>query len=119
MHRVIYARRWRARMHVESRKGFVYGNHKRFHHGLDPGLRMSTAKMMTLAAPEPDRVVSRAWVQVTAMVLLVGLAILGFLGFRAYDADPPVPAQTRTTSGHVVFTGAEVIAGQKLFLRKG
>lgn len=80
---------------------------------------MTTAKVMTPAPPEPDKVVSQAWVQVTAMVLLCGLAILGFLGFRAYNADPPIPAQARTASGRVVFTGADVIAGQKLFLRKG
>ena len=80
---------------------------------------MPATKVTRSTAPEPDQVVSRAWVQVTAVVLLFGLAILGFLGFRAYAADPPIPAQVRSTSGQVVFTGADVVAGQKLFLRKG
>jgi len=41
------------------------------------------------------------------------------LGYRAYTADPPIAAQVRTTSGQVVYTGPDVIAGQKLFLRHG
>lgn len=80
---------------------------------------MTTAKVMPPAAAEPGKAFSRTWVQVTALVLLCGLAILGFMGFRAYDADPPIPAQARTSSGRVIFTGADVIAGQKLFLRNG
>jgi nitric oxide reductase subunit B len=80
---------------------------------------------MTLSTPlqqvEPrgGGLVSRVWVQITALVLLCGLAILGFLGYRAYTADPPIAAQVRTSDGQVVFTGSDVIAGQKLFLRKG
>src|SRR4029079_15484699 len=63
--------------------------------------------------------VSRAWVQVTAVVLLFGLAILGFLEYRAYTADPPIPQRVVTPSGEVLYTGADVIAGQKLFLHHG
>jgi len=66
-----------------------------------------------------SRLVSRTWVQLTALVLLCGLAILGFLGYRAYTADPPIAAQVRTSSGQVVYTRADVIAGQKLFLGHG
>ncbi|MEP7178341.1 MAG: hypothetical protein ABI775_04585, partial [Pseudonocardiales bacterium] len=66
-----------------------------------------------------SRLVSRAWVQVTALVLLCGLAILGFLGYRAYTADPPIPGQVRTSSGQVLYTRGDVIGGQKLFLRHG
>ena len=69
--------------------------------------------------PQASEFVSRAWVQVTALVLLFGMAILGFLGFRAYTADPPIAAQVMTSSGQVVYTDADVTAGQKLFLRKG
>jgi nitric oxide reductase subunit B len=66
-----------------------------------------------------DELVSRVWVQVTALVLLFGMAILGFLGFRAYTADPPIADQVLTPSGDVLYTGADVTAGQKLFLRHG
>jgi nitric oxide reductase subunit B len=69
--------------------------------------------------PDGDSLVSRTWVQVTALVLLSGLAILGFLGYRAYTADPPIAAQVRTASGQVVYTRTDVISGQELFLRHG
>ena len=73
------------------------------------------------AAIEPGgaRLVSRVWVQVAALVLLCGLAILGFLGYRAYTADPPIAGRVLTPAGQVVYTGADVIAGQQLFLGKG
>jgi nitric oxide reductase subunit B len=58
-------------------------------------------------------------VQVTALVLLFGMAVLGFLGYRAYTADPPIAAQVIAPSGRVLYTGADVTAGQKLFLRHG
>jgi nitric oxide reductase subunit B len=80
---------------------------------------MTAADLSPQQTPEADGAVSRVWVQVIALVLLCGLAVLGFLGYRAYSADPPVPTQIRTSSGTVVFTGAQVTAGQKLFLRKG
>ncbi len=74
---------------------------------------------LTETEAERSRLISRTWVQVTALVLLCGLAILGFLGYRAYTADPPIAGKVRTSSGQVVYTGADVIAGQKLFLRHG
>jgi nitric oxide reductase subunit B len=80
---------------------------------------MTAAKVSPQTASESDGAVSRVWVQVTALVLLCGLAVLGFLGYRAYSADPPIAAQVRTSSGVVVYTGAEVTAGQHLFLQKG
>jgi nitric oxide reductase subunit B len=66
-----------------------------------------------------DPLVSRAWVQVTALVLLCGIAVLGFLGFRAYTADPPIAAEVRSTAGEVLYTGDDVRAGQAVFLREG
>jgi nitric oxide reductase subunit B len=80
---------------------------------------MTLSTPVRQAEPESGGLVSRLWVQVTALVLLFGLAILGFLGYRAYTADPPIAAQVRTPNGQVVYTGPDVIAGQKLFLRHG
>ena len=81
---------------------------------------------MTVSTPLPrldppggEPLVSRIWVQVTALVLLFGLAILGFLGYRAYTADPPIAAQVQTADGRVVYTGDDVRAGQAIFLREG
>ncbi len=79
----------------------------------DPALAAAASRVREGA------LVSRGWVQVTALVLLSGLAILGFLGYRAYTADPPIAAQVRTANGQVVYTGADVTAGQQIFLRNG
>lgn len=80
---------------------------------------MATATSAPRPAPGGVGLVSRVWAQVVALVLLCGLAILGFLGFRAYSADPPIAGQVLTPTGTLVYTGADVIAGQQLFLRKG
>ena len=53
------------------------------------------------------------------LVLLVGMAVLGFLGYRAYSADPPIASQVRTPDGRVVYTGDDVRDGQALCLRVG
>jgi nitric oxide reductase subunit B len=83
-------------------------------------LRMTTSTWSPQTEPERNEVVSRAWVQVTALVLLFGMAVLGFLGFRAYTADPPIAARVLAApSGQLLFTGADVTAGQELFLRHG
>jgi nitric oxide reductase subunit B len=80
---------------------------------------LSTSALLPQVDSGDDELVSRVWVQVTALVLLFGMAILGFLGFRAYTADPPIASQVVSPSGEVLYTGADVTAGQKLFLRHG
>ncbi|MDQ2707117.1 MAG: nitric-oxide reductase large subunit [Actinomycetota bacterium] len=80
---------------------------------------MTTSKSLPPIEADGASLVSRVWVQVAALVLLCGLAILGFLGYRAYTSDPPIAGQVLTPAGQLVYTGADVIAGQQLFLRKG
>ena len=63
--------------------------------------------------------VSRAWVQAALLVFLFGFFVLGLLAYRTYSEEPPIPAKVTDPGGREVFTGADVIAGQKLFLRNG
>jgi nitric oxide reductase subunit B len=63
--------------------------------------------------------VSRGWVQAVALVLLSGFFVLGLLAYRTYPAEPPIPRRALAPDGRVVFTGAEVRAGQEAFLRNG
>ena len=63
--------------------------------------------------------VSRTWVQAVALVLLFGFAVLGFLAYRAYATDPPIADRVVSEGGEVLFTGEDVIKGQKVFLRNG
>ena len=63
--------------------------------------------------------VSRTWVQAVALVLLFGFAVLGFLAYRAYATDPPIADRVVSEDGQALFTGDDVIKGQKVFLRNG
>jgi nitric oxide reductase subunit B len=64
-------------------------------------------------------IIARGWVQTTVLVFVFGFFVLGFLALRTYQAEPPIPAIVVDQSGVVLFTGADVIAGQQVFLRNG
>jgi len=53
------------------------------------------------------------------LVLLTGLLGLGFLAYRTYAAQPPIPRRVVAEDGRVVFTETDVREGQRLFLRYG
>jgi nitric oxide reductase subunit B len=74
---------------------------------------------MSLPEERSPLLVSRGWVQAVALVLLFGFFVLGLMAYRTYQAEPPVPARVVDPAGHDVFTGADVRAGQKVFLRNG
>ena len=63
--------------------------------------------------------VSNGWIQAVVIVVLCGFLILGILAYRTYTDEPPIPSQVVDPSGQVLFTGADVIAGQEVFLRNG
>jgi nitric oxide reductase subunit B len=66
---------------------------------------MTTDASSPQIEPQRRALVSRVWVQVAALVLLFGLAVLGFLGYRAYTSGPPIAAQVVTPAGRVVHRG--------------
>src|ERR1700687_6492335 len=63
--------------------------------------------------------VSSGWMQAVVIVVLCGFLILGILAYRTYTDEPPIPYQVVDPGGQVLFTGADVIAGQEVFLRNG
>jgi nitric oxide reductase subunit B len=76
--------------------------------------------------PEPQQtagkrelLVSRTWLQIAALVILVGFFILGLLAYRTYQSDPPIPDRAVDPSGATVYTGEDVREGQKVFLHRG
>ncbi|MEO7331908.1 MAG: cbb3-type cytochrome c oxidase subunit I, partial [Minicystis sp.] len=71
------------------------------------------------AIPNPQLLVSKAWIQWAALVVLIGFFMLGLLAYRTYVAGPPIPARVVADDGSVVFTGEEVTEGQRVFLRNG
>jgi len=62
---------------------------------------------------------SKGWIQAVALVVLFGFGVLGLLAYRTYTAEPPIPRAVVDPGGRVLFTGADVIKGQQIFLRAG
>ncbi len=46
-----------------------------------------------------ELLVSKTWLQVAALVVLVGFFILGLLAYRTYQSDPPIPDRAVDPSG--------------------
>ena len=63
--------------------------------------------------------ISNGWIQAIVIVVLCGFLILGMLAYRTYTDEPPIPSQVVDPTGQVLFTGADVIGGQEVFLRNG
>ena len=63
--------------------------------------------------------VSSGWMQAVVIVILCGFLILGILAYRTYTDEPPIPSRVVGPSGQLIFSGADVIAGQEVFLRNG
>ncbi|MGA9363712.1 MAG: cbb3-type cytochrome c oxidase subunit I [Bacteroidota bacterium] len=57
------------------------------------------------------------WRNGVIIVLVVGFSILIWLATRAYDDAPPIPDKVLTKSGEIVFSKAEILAGQQVFLK--
>jgi nitric oxide reductase large subunit len=55
---------------------------------------------------------ARGWIQAVILVLLFGFFVLGFLAFRTYTGEPPIPAKVIGPDGRPLFTGANIMAGQ-------
>src|SRR5262245_51393309 len=66
-----------------------------------------------------ELIVSRTWLQVAALVIIVGFFVLVLLAYRTYQSDPPSPDRIVDPSGRVVFTGDDIREGQKVFLHHG
>src|SRR6202795_2073050 len=66
-----------------------------------------------------DLLVSKAWLQAVAIVILFGFFILGFLAYRTYMGEAPIPARVVDPAGGVLFTHEDILRGQQVFLRNG
>jgi len=63
--------------------------------------------------------VAKTWFQAAILVFLFGFFVLGFLAMRTFQAEPPIPKQVQDDGGRVLFTGADITAGQQVFLKNG
>jgi nitric oxide reductase subunit B len=60
----------------------------------------------------------RLW-QALGLVFVISFGILGYLGWQIYLLAPPIPKSVVTTSGELLFTGADVQHGQQAWLSAG
>ncbi len=72
-----------------------------------------------VAASKRELLVSKGWLQAVIVVLMFGFFVLGFLAYRTYTDEPPIPGRVSDPDGHVIFTRADVVNGQEVFLRNG
>jgi nitric oxide reductase subunit B len=63
--------------------------------------------------------ISKRWVQAVAIVMLFSFFVLGLLAYRTYTDQAPIPGKVVRPDGQVLFTRADIIAGQEIFLRNG
>jgi nitric oxide reductase subunit B len=63
--------------------------------------------------------ISNGWIQAVLLVTLFGFFVLGFLAYRTYTGEPPIPGKVVDPGGHVLFTREDIMAGQGTFLRNG
>ncbi|MRR07728.1 MAG: nitric-oxide reductase large subunit, partial [Deltaproteobacteria bacterium] len=59
------------------------------------------------------------WKISVILVLTIGFSILIWIAVRAYSDAPPIPEKVLSVKGETVFTGADILAGQEVFLKYG
>src|SRR6185437_16698374 len=63
--------------------------------------------------------ISSGWLQAAGIVLLIGFLIMGILAYYTYTDEPPIPQTVKNAAGGILFTRADVLAGQQIFLGNG
>lgn len=59
------------------------------------------------------------WRHAVILIVVAGLSVLVWITAKTYSDAPPIPERVTGPAGEVVFTGADIEAGQKVFLRYG
>jgi nitric oxide reductase subunit B len=72
-----------------------------------------------MSSGNPGETLSPWWRNSVILVLIIGFSILIWIAVRAYHDAPPIPDKVVGARGETVFAGADILAGQKVFLRYG
>lgn len=59
------------------------------------------------------------WRHSVILVLILGFTVLISLAVKSYRDAPPIPQAVWGPSGETLFTGADIVAGQQVFLKHG
>src|SRR3984893_7607730 len=62
---------------------------------------------------------AKGWIQAVLLVTLFGFLVLGFLAYNTYTGYPPIPGKVVNPDDQVLFTRADIMAGQGTFLQNG
>ncbi len=68
---------------------------------------------------DDDRELSRGWPYGVLFVMAAGFAVLIWIATKTYQIGPPIPEKIVDAGGNTLFTGADVTAGQQVFLKHG
>ena len=68
---------------------------------------------------DDDRELSRGWRYGVLFVMAAGFAVLIWIAARTYQIGPPIPEKVVDAGGNTLFTGADITAGQQVFLKHG
>ena len=81
---------------------------------------MTAAKLLN-GAERPGMELSHRWRYGAVSVALIGLGVLVWIALNTYSGDvgTPIPERVVDTDGQSVFTGADITAGQQVFLKYG
>lgn len=71
------------------------------------------------ASEKRSLLISSGWIQAAGIVLAVGFLIMGILAYYTYTDEPPIPKFVKGANGATLFTGADILDGQQIFLGNG
>jgi nitric oxide reductase subunit B len=72
-----------------------------------------------MAHEDRELVISKWWVQTAIITFAAGFAVLGYLSYRLYAGQPPIPAAVVDEAGDALFGREDIMAGQHIFQRYG
>jgi nitric oxide reductase subunit B len=59
------------------------------------------------------------WRRTVFIILILGFSVLTWVAVRSYKDAPPIPEKVIGATGTILFTGADILAGQQVFLKNG
>src|SRR5215831_9062598 len=72
---------------------------------------------MSQTTPDAAESLSLWWRRGVIIILLFGFTVLIWLAARTYTDAPPIPRKVIDRSGATVFTRADIVSGQEVFLK--
>ena len=73
---------------------------------------------VSTVSPSPAAL-SPWWRHAVILTMIGGFTVLIWLSIKVYHDAPPIPAQVVSPAGDTIFTHADILAGQRLFLQYG